>query len=330
VKAQEAETDLPRAEEIPQPWNWERVTERIKGLAGSWPSYTLLGTALLYLLGYLSLRFHLTALGVGADLTVADERYLFTGARFVVYLLTSLANLALVLAPVLLVISVIHSRRGVLPVSDGHRTRSVRQTPTGSRSSTAPLLFAGSALASTLLIQLVMRKCFLFSDLLLASELPGPKCLAAVLLDRPRGLKELHFTVLVAGCLLTGGLFYLGCARARASAPSPLPQALAGALLVLALLFLPINYGIFILDKRVPRVPSLGTRVPLAPGQAAWIVWPGNEYITYLVRSTGKKGTAAQQSWSLLSIPQKETQRIKIMRYDHVFRIRFSPLDSLR
>jgi hypothetical protein len=69
---------------------WNDVTEKIKQLAGSWTSFSALGSVALYVLGYLTLRFHLTALGVGTDLAVLDERYLFAGAKFLVYLVSSI------------------------------------------------------------------------------------------------------------------------------------------------------------------------------------------------------------------------------------------------
>ena len=62
----------------------EALQTTLKALAGSWASYSALGSFALYVAGYLALRFHLTALGVGTDLAVLDERYVFTGARFVI------------------------------------------------------------------------------------------------------------------------------------------------------------------------------------------------------------------------------------------------------
>ena len=68
---------------------WQDLGDKIKGLAAAWTAYTALGSFTLYLLGYLTLRFHLTALGISTDLAVLDERYLFAGAKFLVYLVSS-------------------------------------------------------------------------------------------------------------------------------------------------------------------------------------------------------------------------------------------------
>src|SRR4051794_19754480 len=74
----------------------ESLGERIKALGADWTKYTVVGSFLLYVLGYLVLRFHLTALGLGTDLAVLDERYLFAGARFVVFLGASVPSVLLV------------------------------------------------------------------------------------------------------------------------------------------------------------------------------------------------------------------------------------------
>src|SRR5437764_2374474 len=63
--------------------------EKEKKLEGRWALFTAIGSFILYLFGYLSLRFHLSVLGVDIGLSVLDERYLFAGAQFLVYLLTS-------------------------------------------------------------------------------------------------------------------------------------------------------------------------------------------------------------------------------------------------
>jgi hypothetical protein len=67
---------------------WTGLSDRVKTLAVDWTAYAALGSFVLYLLGYLTLRFHLTALGIGSDLSVLDERYLFAGAKFLVYLVS--------------------------------------------------------------------------------------------------------------------------------------------------------------------------------------------------------------------------------------------------
>jgi len=79
---------------VAAPWN--ELSEKAKELAGPWTVSLTLGSVALYLLSYLSLRFHLTTLGVGTDLSILDERYLFAGAKFLVYQVSSVPNAAVV------------------------------------------------------------------------------------------------------------------------------------------------------------------------------------------------------------------------------------------
>ena len=66
---------------------------RISALGSNWTKYSVVGSFVLYVFGYLAVRFHLTAIGVGTDLAVLDERYLFAGARFLVYLVSSVPSM---------------------------------------------------------------------------------------------------------------------------------------------------------------------------------------------------------------------------------------------
>ena len=45
----------------------------LKELAAGWAGYAALGSFVLYLLGYLSLRFHLMSFGITADLAVLER-----------------------------------------------------------------------------------------------------------------------------------------------------------------------------------------------------------------------------------------------------------------
>ena len=85
------------------------MARRAGELAGSWAVISALGSFVLYLAGYLSLRFHLTVLGIGTDLNVFDERYLFSGAKFLIYLTTTLPICVLLLLVLFVAVSMISS-----------------------------------------------------------------------------------------------------------------------------------------------------------------------------------------------------------------------------
>jgi hypothetical protein len=61
-------------------------------------------TFVAYLFGYLSLRFHLAALGVEPLLKVVDDRYLYAAAQFFLFLVPSVSSLLLMLQALLVLV----------------------------------------------------------------------------------------------------------------------------------------------------------------------------------------------------------------------------------
>jgi hypothetical protein len=77
------------------------------------------------------------------------------------------------------------------------------------------------------------------------------------------------------------------------------------------LLLLPINYGVLIVDKALPRVAAIGDK-PLADGEEAWLVWEGKDGVTFLLRSQESKRRA------LLTLPRSEVKRTEILGFDRI------------
>ena len=279
----------------------DELGERAKSLGAASTGYAVLGSALLYVAGYLALRFHLTVIGVGTDLTVLDERYLFTGARFLVYLVAAIPALLLLAAPFLLLAAV---GRRLLPVGARARLDAWRPNP-------RRLTIAGIVLA-VVMIQFVMRQCFALSNLLLADTLPQePAWLVSLLLAE--WLVPLYFSAIVAATLLSVALFV-------AVRHAAVAAALRGLLLFLAavqLLLLPINYGVLVIDKSLPRVTALGT-TPLQDGEEAWLVWETDEGMTFLLRDQ------ARQRKSLVWLPRYAITRTDIVAFDPIFTTLFT------
>jgi hypothetical protein len=269
----------------------DELVGRLRALASDWTTYTVLGSFLLYVIGYLTLRFHLTALGIGTDLTVLDERYLFTGARFLVYLAASVPNIVLVALPVVLLIWVLTK---VFPFAIVLKPRS--------------LVIAGIVFA-VMMIQFVMRQCFHFTNLLLTERLPSePAWMAKLLLDDL--LMPLFFSGLVAACAVPVAILL----TVRTAVSQPWLPFLRGLLAFLAgvqILLLPVNYGVLIVDKSLPRVTAIG-KTPLAAGDEAWLVWEGRDGVTYLLRSQLHKRRA------LVTVPRAEADRTEIVAYDPI------------
>ena len=275
------------------------LNERIKALGGDWTKYTVVGSFLLYVAGYLALRFHLTAIGVGTDLAVLDERYLFTGARFLVYLVSTVPSLVLVALPVAVVVWAAY-----------------KFVPEIARASLCGWVIHPTRLAvfgivfAVLMIQLVMRQCFVFSNLLLARDLPRePAWLAKLLLDDR--LMPLYFSLLVAACAVPLAILWALRQVEEHDGLAAFARGLLVFLIAVQVLLLPINYGVLIVDKALPRVATLGES-PLAEGKDAWLVWEGKDGVTFLVRSHEGKSRV------LVTLPRAEVKRTEILGFDRI------------
>ena len=270
--------------------------ERVSTLVGDWTKYTVVGSFLLYVAGYLALRFHLTAIGVGTDLAVLDERYLFTGARFLVYLASSVPSILIVAMPIAGLVWLVEAR---LQEHTRVRLREILLQP-------RRLTIAGIVIA-VLAIQVVMRQCFVFSDLLLARELPlRPAWLVRLLLDD--SLMPLYFSALVAASAISIGIL-IAVRHAGADGPSNAVWSLLAFLAAVQLLLLPVNYGVLIVDKALPRVAAVGEK-PMTDGSEAWLVWEGKDGVTYLLRDR-------ERGRSLLTI-RGEVKQTEIVGFDRI------------
>jgi hypothetical protein len=275
------------------------LSERIKALGGDWTKYTVVGSFLLYVVGYLALRFHLTAIGIGTDLAVLDERYLFAGARFLVYLVSAVPNIVLLALPGAVMAWGLYK---LLPEAT--------RASVGGWVMQPPRLAVFGIVFAVLMIQFVMRQCFVFGDLLLARDLPAePAWLVTLLLDDR--LMPLYFSLLVAACAVPLAILW---ALRNGEAQGGLAAFARGLLAFLAavqVLLLPINYGVLIADKTLPRVAALGDK-PLADGEDAWLVWEGKDGVTFLVRSQERKRRA------LVTLPRTEVKRTEILGFDRI------------
>jgi hypothetical protein len=277
----------------------EQLSQQIKTLGGEWAKFSVVGSFVLYVVGYLALRFHLTAMGVATDLAVLDERYLFTGARFLVYTVSSVPNIVLVALPFALLCAVL--RRVVPEAWTAGIAGWLQQT---TRLALIGILF------SVFMIQFVMRQCFPFNDLLLAPALPiEPAWLVALLLDER--LMPAYFSLLVAACAVTLALLWPLIADDSLPPAMQRARALLGFLAAVQILLLPINYGVLIADKSLARVVAAGARV-LAPGESAWLVWEGKDGVTFLLRSAdGRRRT-------LLTQPRAQAAAIEVLGFERI------------
>lgn len=294
---------------------WKELSQKVKSIAGSWPSYAALGSFVLYVAGYLSLRFHLTVLGVGTDLTVLDERYVFAGAKFLVYVVSSLPIVLLVgLALFLVGYFPLKALRWVLP--QRAKTFIKAWWTQGNR-----ITWAGIIL-SVVMIQMVMRQCFSLSNLFVANQLSGSDWLNS-LLTKQVWWDSLYFPGLVAGTMFVGGLWWIGKSLGEQTSQSLWLGRLLVLLWAIQILLLPVNYGTLIMDQTVPRVttPTEWPKVPRE--QQVWLVWEGEKAMTYLARDK-----EAPKGRTLMMLKKKDISHIEILCYDQIMSVIFTHQQS--
>jgi hypothetical protein len=263
---------------------WNALLEKLKGIGASWTALAAMGSFVLYFLGYFVLRFQLATWGVATDLSVLDERYLFAGARFLVYLVVTVVSVLLLASPILLAGWFLN------------RWYLFRQWRDRWNYALMGVVFA------VLFIQLVERKCFQFMNgLLVQRSLEGDGWLKTVLLDSSSRYEALFFAGLVAGVAATGWLF----AQARfQKIRRPVLEFLLIFLFAAEFLLLPVNYGIIISTRELPKVNNF------SPAEA-WLVWEGKEKTTFVVADKDRK---------LVAVPNSEVKKLEITGVENIFR----------
>jgi hypothetical protein len=287
---------------------WGKTGEMLGGLATKWTGYAAIGSFLLYLFGYLALRFQLSVFGVATSIDAFDEKYLFAGCRFLVYLVSTIPNV-LIIALVLIVIGYLPYR--AIPSEFRIRVKDwiVKRSADPIRMAVVGIVFA------VLFIQFVLRMCFAFvNNILLAKGLPEI-WITGVLMSGD-GRRALYFSGLVAGVLITGAiLLYVLRLEFPASGLSRALVWLLGFLFAVEILFLPVNYGVLISSQSLPRVAEITADEPPSNGSTTWLLWEGKDALTYLVREPGDQRM-------LVTVPAKDA-RIRIVAYDNIICVLF-------
>ena len=282
---------------------WSDFTEKLGSLAGKWTAYAAFGSFLLYLLGYLTLRFQLSTYGVATNLDLFDEKYLFAGCRFLVYLVSSVPNILIILLAL--------AALGYVPYKLVPRSVKDRVKRWASEWCDAPihLPLLGVVLAVAL-IQFALRRCFAFGNLLLRKQLPD-EWLSSVLLTSD-GMLALYFSGLVAGTLLTGAILLYVLRRGTATtAASKLFLGTLVFLFAVEFLLLPVNYGVLISTQQLPRVAEISGDEKPAEGHPGWLLWDSKDVVIYFVRDTNDQRT-------IVTVPRKDV-KVRIVAYDDIF-----------
>ncbi len=292
---------------------FDTVLEKFGSIAGKWAAYAAFASFVVYSLGYLTLRFQLTTYGLAIDLDLFDEKYLFAGCRFLVYLVASIPSI-LILLILLILIGYVPYRLVPTRIKE-----SIRQSVAGWCAGPYNLTVLGIVIA-VLLIQFVMRKCFEFGNLLLRTD-PPHSWITSVLLSSD-GRLALFFSGLVASTLLTAWIAWQSFTRKDSMQPAA--RNLLALLMFLALvefLLLPVNYGVLISSQQLARANPAG-EAKLLDGQRAWILWDTKDNLTYFIMGPSDKRT-------LLTVRRKESP-VGVVAYDDIFCVVFSQDHALR
>ena len=305
--------------------SWAPLASAFRQAIAHWASISAASTFVLYLFGYLSLRFKLTALGVGTDLSFLDERYLFEGIRFLVYIVSIIPNLLLV--------GLVLAAPGWLALRltpQAWRERAAGATPVrrvwlwGSHPSQSAMI---GIVVSLVVIQIFLRKVLPISNLLVADRITTEGWLACLLVNGSGGRTYLYFHALVAAAVLTCTLLLVATTSAVERPRLRPARGTLAFLLVVQILLLPINHGVLVgAAQAMPRVRTIGDGSPLPEGTTAWLVWEGRDGVTYLI----DKRPADANGRALVTLPREKVSIVEIVGYDSPVRDLFSPAVGCR
>jgi len=242
----------------------------------------------------------MTVLGLGVDITVFDERYLFAGIKFFVYIVSTVPILVLIGMVVYFPLKII--------VNLFVRIFSLQSYSI----SNYFLLLTGITIAM-ISIQFYMRKCFTLVNLLVSSIPPKDEWLTDILTKNSM-FTDLYFPLLLLALFITFIIWWNVNQVDSMNSEFFWLKKLLAFLIALQFLFLPINYGALIMDKSIPRVtkPSF-LKDNKYKDAKIWLVWEGRNGMTYLTDSANKR--------TLITLNKKDITSNEILCYDNVLKI---------
>jgi len=285
--------------------------ERVASVASKWPAYAGFGTFMLYLFGYLTLRFQLNTYGVATNLGVFDEKYLFAGSRFLVYLGMTLPNLLFIAAIVALLLAIpFRLMPGPVRERPWRALRSWLAQPYRAQLT--------GCIVALIMIQFLLRQCLFLNNLLLATCLPA-SWIGKVLLAGDTA-QALYFSALVAGIAATAALLVYALQSPTRAAGTRVLNALLLFLFAIECLLLPINFGMLIGSRWLPRVAQVN--LDKLQDDNAWLVWDDKDVLTYFIldNNGGRR---------LVTVPRKDS-RITVVGNDPIFQLIFAGQPSCR
>jgi len=302
------------------------IIRRVLWIAANSAAGTALGSAVVYVLGYLALRYKLWALGIAIQLPLVDERYLFAGAVFLVNVATSIPRIVLAVAAFSLLLWLCPPTRNIVSIrGPGSEKDRLGVAPPGwiakLEERASEVTIVGIVLAA-LAIQFVTAHCFVFRNILLMEHLPEGSLLKPAITSTGYKLIQYYFDFLVAITLFLGVLFFLVAPRMlRGSAFAQLLGLILGGLIAIQVLLLPVNYGLLVSYRKLPKVEISSHAAILREWDDYWLLWEGkkDEAVAFLAM----RKTPACCRRTLLLVPRRDVSAITILRYEEIMPILF-------
>jgi hypothetical protein len=224
--------------------------------------------AAMYLCGYLVLRVRMNVLGIPADVSGLDERYLFAGANFIVYVVLALNRLLRIVVVLVAVAAIPLALAWWVALNRSRRARlsmwSKRMWPR------VGLVAALGAIGLSFTMIGMAEPWWSDHDLLFAPQLSER---AAMIAGTDESTSWLFMEYLAASVAAGVGAAIAIRAGVRRSV-----LFVAFGALGLQLLSLPMLYGALSADTFQPKVQ-------LTDGSTGWIVWEGPASMTMFIDS---------------------------------------------
>ncbi len=242
----------------------------------------------------------MTVMGVASGLESFDQRYIFAGARFLLYTTTGAPILLMFLLPISPIYPVLSRRLGFWPEHFWKwlTTGSVRAYVIG-------------IAVSVVSIEFPMRLCLQFENVLVKSELSGP---GDSLFFVSEWKKLLFLFVLLGSIGVAVAIWRRGVSQAD-SGNAVWLHYIGLFSIGVQFIFLPINYGTYFDQREVPRVRVTTSAGPALRDHTTWLIAEGPDDLSFFVwQGQGK----------IVSIPKRQITQVEIECYNDLLSVRFN------
>jgi len=299
----------------------EYFEENLNWLDKKWAPLITMGSVVLYFFGYLTLRFHLCSMNVTSDYQFIDERYLFAGVNFFLYLFLSIPIVVLLIFILICIVYIFCASNKILlkiiakllPKNAQFYIQAKWENSVSYLFGPLPLLCT-IILLTFLFIQIVMRKVLLIKNISFLNSLPDDGLSGNLihLMMNSQNSSNNYFMglIIVTGLTMTSWFYFKQIQFTQIKLK--ILHIFLGILILIQIILLPVSYGILINEKELPRI-SKNNFLPLKTTENAWLIWEGNKYMNFLVKDSQTNQT------KVLTVPRDTIKQLSVEGTDCVF-----------